>query len=195
MELPTNHRKRIKHFDDPSHLRELTFSCYDRRPLLTSDLWREMLSRAIDAANDRHNWRLTAFVYMPEHVHLLVFPLPNASKAECLLRAIKRPFSYRVKQWLIEHNSPLLEQLTVHQRPGVETFRFWQEGPGYDRNLKTEAAVSASIDYIHLNPVERKLSPRATDWPWPSARYYETAQQLDPALPKLTPLPPEWFST
>ena len=194
MELRDNHRKLVKHFDDPSHVRELTFSCYGRRPLLTNDVGREMLSRAIDAANDRHHWRLTAFVYMPEHVHLLLFPLPGASKVENLLRAIIRPYSYRIKQWLGAHNTELLGQLTVHQRPGIETFRYWQEGPGYDRNLKTDQAVSASIEYIHLNPVRRKFEERASGWRWSSARYYETGLQTDSALPKLTPLPPEWFS-
>jgi hypothetical protein len=38
--------------------------------------------------------------------------------------------------------SRLLERLTVRQRPGVATFRFWQEGPGYDRNL-TKSIASA----------------------------------------------------
>src|SRR5262245_7139447 len=101
-------------------------------PLLTSDTWRELLSRAIDSAGERHHWRLTAFVYMPEHVHLLWFPLANASKIEHLIKAIKRPFSYRIKQLLSEERSPHLEQLTIRQRPGVTTFRYWQEGPGYD---------------------------------------------------------------
>jgi REP-associated tyrosine transposase len=40
---------------------------------------------------------LVAFVYMPEHVHLLVYPDQNASTIDALLKAIKRPFSYRIK--------------------------------------------------------------------------------------------------
>jgi putative transposase len=194
VELPDDHRKLVKHYDDPSHLRALTFSCYDRRPLLTNDVWREMLSRSMDAANQRHDWRLTAFVFMPEHVHLLVFPLPGAPRIEHLLKAIKRPYSYRIKELLEQHKSPLLNQLTIQQRPGIETFRYWQEGPGYDRNLDTQDAVLATIDYLHHNPVRRKLTKHASDWRWSSARYYETGHQNDPALPKLTPIPPEWFT-
>jgi len=95
MQPPPGHRKLVKHYDDLRHARELTFSCFQRWPLLTSDTWREMLSRAIDSAGERHHWRLTAFVYMPEHVHLLWFPLPTASKIEHLLKAIKRPYSFR----------------------------------------------------------------------------------------------------
>jgi hypothetical protein len=79
MELRPGHRKLVKHYEDPGHVRELTFSCYRRMPLLTNDTWREMLSRAIDRAGERHQWRLAAFVFMPEHVHLLSFPEVGAS--------------------------------------------------------------------------------------------------------------------
>jgi putative transposase len=106
---------------------------------------------------------LAAFVYMPEHVHLLVFPLPGASGVDALLKAIKRPYSYRIKQLLIDANSPWLPKLMMRQRPGVTTFRYWQEGPGYDRNLKHPQAVESSIDYLHNNPVRQKLCVRATD--------------------------------
>jgi putative transposase len=152
-----------------------------------------MLSRAIDAAGERHNWRLTAFVYMPEHVHLLWFPLPGAAEIEHLIKAIKRPYSYRIKQLLIEQNSPLLAQLTIRQRPGVSTFRYWQEGPGYDRNLDNEESVLAAIDYVHLNPVRRKLCRNIFDWRWSSSRWYADLT-VDSALPRLTPLPPHFFA-
>ena len=132
---------------------------------------------------------------MPEHVHLLVFPLPNGSQIEHLLRAIKRPYSFRIKQRLLQHRSPLLRRLTVHQRPGVSTFRYWQEGPGYDRNLYKQEAVLAAMDYIHENPVRRKLATIARDWRWSSAKFYETGEQPGPALPTLTRLPAEWFFT
>ena len=118
-----------------------------------------------------HHWRLAAFVYMPEHVHLLVYPVATDLKIEKLLFAVKRPFSYRVKVRLREAEDPLVEQLTIRQRPGKTTFRFWQEGPGYDRNIRTEKVLHATIDYIHMNPVRRGLVQRAVDYRWSSARW------------------------
>ena len=111
-----------------------------------------MFSEAVSRACQRHEFDLLAFVSMPEHVHLLVLPRTVESSVSALLYAIKRPFSYRVKQSLIEQDTPLLEKLTVRQRPGVMTFRFWQEGCGYDRNLWTSAAIQSAIEYIHMNP-------------------------------------------
>ncbi|MGD9647215.1 MAG: transposase [Pirellulales bacterium] len=191
---PANHRKRVKHFDALSDVREVTFSCYGRRPLLTNDGWRFLLARSIDAALKRHYYRLAAFVFMPEHVHLIVWPLQSASSMHLVLKAIKRPFSYRVKQQLIDSQSRLLQTLTIQQRPGVMTFRFWQEGPGYDRNLTRGATLLSSIDYVHQNPVRRGLCQKADRWVWSSARWFcDPDTKLDPRLPAMQRLPPHWF--
>jgi REP-associated tyrosine transposase len=155
-----------------------------------------MFSESVNRALDRHDYRLAAFVYMPEHVHLLVLPGAAASRIDELLKAIKRPFSFRIKRLLETSGSPLLESLTVRQRPGVRTFRFWQEGPGYDRNLDRVETVLAATDYIHLNPVRRGLVALATDWPWSSARWHE-GLDYEPHVhvPELTRLPAEFLNS
>ena len=68
------HRKTRKRYHQPGEMHELTFSCYRRMPLLTNDAWRTQLSKAIDQAGANSRVQLVAFVYMPEHVHLLVLP-------------------------------------------------------------------------------------------------------------------------
>ena len=180
---------------NPGHVHELTFSCYQRQPLLSDDVWRGMLAESINRAMEGHRYRLTAFVFMPEHVHLMVYPLPEADTIAALLRAVKRPFSYRVKQLLTESASQLIERLTMRQRPGVTTFRYWQEGPGYDRNLTKLSTVLAAIDYLHQNPVRRGVVKTAADWKWSSARYYliDPPRQY-PGLPILHSLPAEWLN-
>src|SRR5262249_41358222 len=69
--------------------------------------------------------------------------------------------------------SPLLERLRVLERPGIHCFRFWQEGAGYDRNLRTVKAVEGAIACIHQNPVRRQLCETAADRRWCSARNYQ----------------------
>jgi putative transposase len=191
---PSQHRKRVKHFHEPGDLHELTFSCYRRLKLLTNNPWKEKLSREIDEACEAEQLLLIAFVYMPEHVHLLLWPLTNEPRIDIFLKRIKRPVSVLARDNLRASGSRLLDQLTIRERPGKTVFRFWQEGPGYDRNLQTAQAVQASIDYIHLNPVKRGLCQQASNWRWSSARYYESGgRNVDPALPKLAFLPPEFW--
>ncbi|REJ65202.1 MAG: hypothetical protein DWQ31_18850 [Planctomycetota bacterium] len=187
------HRKRVRHYDEPGHLHELTFSCYGRLPLLTNDRWRAMLSICIDRAIARHHFGLAAFVYMPEHVHLLVWPKEPDARIHRLLKGIKQPLSHRVRTILDEQRSRLRERLTVQERPDKTVFRFWQEGGGYDRNLTGPESAQASIDYLHLNPVRRSLVTEASHWRWSSYRWFESeGRQSDEALPKLESLP-SWF--
>ena len=190
--MNSRHRKLVKHYDEPGHCHELTFSCYRRMPLLTNNPWRTLFCQSIERAVQRHQYQLFAFVLMPEHVHLLVQPTCDESPVSSLLKAIKRPFSYRIKQRPIESSSPLLKKLTIRQRPGVMTFRYWQEGPGYDRNMTSPKAILSAIDYIHENPVRRGLCRRTVDWKWSSARHYLNSDDPgDPDLPRIRPMSPE----
>ncbi len=190
----TDHRKRVRHFHEPGDLHELTFSCYRRLPLITNDSWRKLLCQSIDRAVQNQAYRLVSFVLMPEHLHLLVLPTAAKVEIEDLLSAIKQPHSVRIKKILTASSSPLLAKLTVRERPGKMVFRYWQEGPGYDRNLSTLAAVMSAIDYIHLNPVRRGLVQAATDWKWSSARWYVSDTRIvDPDLPTIHGLPWDFF--
>jgi putative transposase len=173
MRMGAPHRKRVKHFEQERHVHELTFSCFERLPLLDDDLRRTWFCEELESACDRHAFLLLGYVLMPEHVHVLVFHLGPAGEEPGipkLLRDVKRQCSCRVKRQLAEAADPMLDRLTIRQRPGVMTFRFWQEGPGYDRNLTEPKAIVAAIEYIHANPVRRGLCQRAIDWPWSSAR-------------------------
>lgn len=185
------HRKTVKHFHEPGQLHEFTFSCYQRRPLLTNDDWRRRLARHINSAGEAEKIDLVAFVYMPEHVHILTYPREPEPDLGRYLALLKQPFSAEIKDLLIEYKSPLLEKLTVQERPGKTCFRYWQEGPGYDRNIWTREVILSSIDYIHLNPVRRRLCQRAIDWPWSSARYYcsNPQKQQHSELPLIHGLP------
>lgn len=171
-------------------MHELTFSCYRRMPLLEDDDRRQLLARGLDEALQRHKWRLAAFVFMPEHVHLLTYPFGTEADVAALLQAIKKPFSFRVKERLSAEGDPLLADLMVRERPGVTRFRFWLEGPGYDRNLSSRDAILAAIDYIHMNPVRRRLCERAVEWKWSSARRYLLPEEpFDPELPMVHGMP------
>jgi putative transposase len=191
------HRKTIKHYHEPGDFHELTFSSYRQMPLLTNDAWRCHFARGLDAALAAEAFHLVAFVVMPEHVHLLVWPTRHDATAECVSRflaAVKLYASQRVKADLERSGSRLLERLTIRERPGRVTFRFWQEGPGYDRNLQTQKTVTGSIEYLHLNPVRRGLCVSALDWRWSSARWYASeGAVVDPALPTIHGPPPDLF--
>jgi putative transposase len=72
MEPDVPHRKKNKKHNIEGHAHFLTFSCYRRLPLLTNDRWRQWLAESTRAACQKHVCALWAYVFMPEHVHLLL---------------------------------------------------------------------------------------------------------------------------
>jgi len=53
---------------------------------------------------------------------------------------------------------------------GRKTFRLWQPGGGFDRNLWNAKAVHYSLKYIENNPVKAGFVENPEAWPWSSAR-------------------------
>jgi putative transposase len=165
------HRKTIRHFNDPGHTHFLTFSCCQRLPFFKSDRTRQWLVEAIAKAREKHEFILLAYVIMPEHVHLLIQPQGSDYDIAAILKAIKQPVARRAKRFLEEENPVWLKRLKV-KSGNREVFRFWQAGPGYDRNIRDEKEMSEKLQYIHNNPVKRGLAARGEDWLWSSAGWY-----------------------
>ena len=107
-----------------------------------------------------------------------------------LPRQNQTAISKQIKDALVQKSSRLLTKLTVSERPGKTCFRYWQEGPGFDRNLFSSDAIALSLEYIHNNPVSRGLCGSAVDWEWSSARYYlDVPARQYPNLPRIYGLP------
>ena len=183
------HRKRVQHPVLPGIARELTFSCYRKFPLLADDEHKRLLSAAIDTAIERNGFELVAFVFMPDHVHLIVFPTDGDASVSDLLYSIKKPHSARVRKSMEERNDDWLGRLMIRERPGKTTFRFWQEGSGYDRQIDSSRILLSMIEYVHANPVRKGLCKTAGDWPWSSWHFYHACDTMPDGLPKVHGMP------
>ena len=165
-------RKTRRSFNDPGHAHFLTYSCYRRLPLLTRDRTRRWVIDAMLRVRETQDVAIWAYVIMPEHVHLLVWPRRPRYEMRRILAALKRPVSVAAREHLeTTANQQWLQKLTV-KYPDREVFRFWQPGGGYDSNIVRERTVQAVIDYIHRNPVRRGLVHHELDWEWSSARFW-----------------------
>jgi len=166
------HRTKRIAINEPGHAHFLTFSCWQRLPLLSKDRSRQWVADAINQVRDELNLAIWAYVIMPEHVHLLMLPRNREYEMRRILAAIKAPVSRAAKSYLIEAGeTQWLKRLTMHHGDR-EVFRFWQPGGGYDTNLWSERPIREIIDYIHANPVRRGLAVRPIDWEWSSARFH-----------------------
>src|SRR5581483_8339916 len=133
---------------------------------------------------------VVAFVYMPEHIHLMINPTNDECSVERVLYGIKKPYSDRIKNVLVRSDERLLRQLTLQERPGKIAFRFWQEGPGHDRNFTSLDSCIRAVEYIHNNPVRRGLCRSPDEYRWSSWKFFFQPDKYDlTVLPKMAGFP------
>ncbi|MEX2315759.1 MAG: transposase [Pirellulales bacterium] len=143
MDSARPHRKLVKHYHEPGDFHVLTFSCYQRLPLVTNDLWRERLARCIDAAGQQTGIKLAAFVFMPEHVHLLVVPCLSVVSIDRYLAFIKQP--WQGEHWRSQWHPP---------KESVMNGKKWQHCFASGRESEPAASqVTASEGSLTMNPL------------------------------------------
>jgi len=156
-------------YNDPGHAHFLTFSCYRNQQFLADDTVRHWLAESIAAAREFEHFDLWAYVFMPNHVHLLIHPRPEDYSIPSILRRIKEPFTRRVVTFWQKTDPKKLVPLEARFGRRV-VHRFWQAGGGFDRNLTDMSAVCRAVAYIEYNPVRCGYVREPTEWVWSSAR-------------------------
>lgn len=122
---------------------------------------------------------LLAYVIMPEHLHILLYPHRRGEDTPIPISRLLRDF----KQHIGFFGKERLRQVWRNQgRLWSEPLNRWAHGEfdkqdimntrGHDRNIFSQKELHEKIDYIHKNPITRGLVAGAADWKWSSYRYY-----------------------
>ncbi len=187
-----DHRDRIhrpKGYNDPGHAHELTFSCYRRSPFLEKERTCTWLADQLNVARLQLKYDLYGYVFMPDHVHVIVMPTQQEYDTSEFLKRLKEPVSRKAVQFLKKESPDWLQRIRVKRGSKVE-HRFWQPGRGHDRNSITGRTLQSMLDYIHMNPVRKRLVQKVKDWKWSSAGWFE-GSPLNDLTPD--PIPPDWL--
>jgi len=182
------HRKRCRRWDVEFDAHCLTFSCFRRQPFLRSGRACGWFLQALGEAKRKHPFDLWAYVLMPEHVHLILWPR-DGTKISAILKGVKLSVANRCLVWARAHSRSFLTRMEDRRPSGAVSHRFWQRGGGYDRNLRNDREVHEKILYVHLNPIRRGLVRNPEDWPWSSVRAFATGLP-EPIPLDLASLPP-----
>jgi putative transposase len=164
--------KTCKRYNDAGHAHALTFCCLRRQKFLTSPRTLQWLVDAIDLACRKHQFDLWAYVIMPEHVHLVVCPRRDEYDMSRFLSTLKLSVTRKALAFVQLEKPESLPLMLDAQPNGEHHYRFWQRGGGFDRNLWSDKAIFAEIDYVHANPIRRGLCEKPEDWAWSSAADY-----------------------
>jgi len=115
---------------------------------------RDLFEQMLEQTRRLYRFYVSAYVVMPEHVHLLVSE-PERRSLSVAIQALKQSVARRQK---------------VFRSP------FWQ-ARYYDRNIWSAEKFQEKLHYIHCNPVKRGLAATPDDWPWSSFRHHTTGEE------------------
>lgn len=175
--MPPQSRHR-RNYNIVGHAHELTFCCYQRYKFLKAERTCRWLAEAINDARVELQFDLWAYVFMPDHVHLIIHPRVAPYDMASIRTAIKKPASKAALSWLRENEPSWIPRLTRQRGHRTET-HFWQSGGGYDRNIEEGGTLLKMIDYIHMNPVRKGFVERPEEWNWSSARQFLGSRQAE----------------
>ena len=152
-----NGRKGVLHY--------VTINIRDRRQAFRSEAFARAACHALRRHCDEHPAKLVAYVVMPEHMHIIVNPqdgdinrfLSQLKPAitDLVTEIAAKQQNQRVLSWLYDTH--------------LQQHRLWQDSK-YNFHLFTERLIWQKINYIHTNPIARRLSQTAADYPYSSYR-------------------------
>jgi putative transposase len=145
----------LKRFQQARCLHFITFSCYRREPLLAAPRARDLFEVELERVRRWYGFYVSAYVVMPEHVHLLVSE-PERKQLSVAIQMLKQIVSRKLR------------------RRGER--RFWQTRY-YDFLVPSEKKRLEKLHYMHQNPVKRGLVQRPDDWKWSSFLHIATGRE------------------
>ncbi len=111
-----------------------------------------MIVAALEKSRRKLNFKLCGYVLMPDHWHALIGVQPPLT----ISRAVQ-DVKWISAGWL---NRRRKTAGPVWQR------QFW------DRFVRHQRGLAERLEYIHLNPVKKRLVGRPEDWKWSSYNNY-----------------------
>jgi putative transposase len=176
------------HHSGQSHF--VTFCCYHRRRLFTTDASRRTFESALERVRRSFRLQVYGYVVMAEHVHLLLsepqmegapfkpdFGLsgdvhrarePRQHTLADALKSLKQGVSRRL---LPKTGAPFNPDFGLSGEQ-----HFWQKRY-YDFNIRKYSQFVEKLRYIHRNPVKAGLCEHPEDWEWSSFRHYATGYE------------------
>src|SRR5712664_2431892 len=172
--------KKLKRYYGRGDLHFLTFSCYRRLPLLRTIRARNVFVGALGKIRERHKFLLVGYVVMPEHVHLLISEPPRVTPS-VVLKALKQRVSRDLRK--NKRRVSVAQSRLPFMSAGAGLPRFWQPR-FHDFNVYSAKKKREKLEYMHANPVKRRLVKSPGAWMWSSFLFYDRGE------PGLVPIDP-----
>ncbi|MEO8426363.1 MAG: transposase [Verrucomicrobiota bacterium] len=138
-EIERNYFRKLEDYLDKS-----AGECWLKRPQIA-----DLLTNAL-RCSDGERYRLDAWIVMPNHVHTVLWPMPNHSLSKIL---------QSWKSYIAREANKLL---------GRTGQTFWQP-ESFDHWIRNDQEHSRCCRYVVNNPVKARLCAAPDEWKWSSA--------------------------
>lgn len=169
---------RTQHGNEPT-LYFITYTCYNWLYLFSSAKGFDLLYKWFDYLKDSAQIKTTAYVIMPNHVHVILF-FPNDNyNLNAIISNAKRFMAYEIVNRLKQSNEEsILDQLKAglseREKKKGQLHKVFKDS--FDaKPIYTRYFLLQKIQYIHLNPVRGnwKLVNDWREYEHSSASFYE----------------------
>lgn len=167
---------RLRRYYEESHLHYITCSTYRRSKVFDSDRFKFNFIETLRDLRIELFFKLVGYVLMPEHYHLLIWPCGGVDPTK-IMKSLKERTAIFILDELRDNLQyawcrKMLQRFklpdTVHDHA---KYRVWQRR-FFDMNIWSEKKRLEKLDYMHANPVKRRLVDEPGQWPWSSWRFY-----------------------
>jgi putative transposase len=159
--------KNLKRYYGLGHVHFITVSCDRRRPLLGTAHQRNAFVRTLGEVRTKFDFALVGYVVMPEHVHLLIGE-PRLGNPSMVIQSLKLRVSKGARR--LGRRTGAFQKSIAFRESALES-RFWQPR-FYDFNVYSATKRREKLEYMHRNPVTRRLVEDPKDWLWSSYAAY-----------------------
>jgi len=164
-------------YDEGLDAHFVTFACYRRRRLLDHDAARVIVVETLRNRLLKQQAQCYGFVVMPDHVHAVIW-FPCAGKLSSFMQQWKQASSFHIQR-LFRTALWKYSEMIGGEDP------VWHKRY-YDFNIFSQKKLREKLEYMHSNPVRAGLVRSAEEWPYSSAKFYETGESV--GVPVVCPL-------
>jgi len=136
----------IRRYYTPGHVVFITQVVNHRQPVFQNSETIFLLKEIFQNAKEIHPYKMLAFVFLPDHFHVLIQPKGNSNFSQ-IMHSIKRNFTVAYKR-----SMNFKGDLQFWQK------RFW------DHVIRNEKDLENHLHYIHYNPIKHGYVNEMEDW-------------------------------
>lgn len=145
--------------------------------LFDKDEYAQIIVRNLNFYRAKFEFKLLAYVIMPQHLHLIILPVSIGNISE-IMRDLKKYTAREIIQLLEEERK--FDTLSIFRRMSQSyhprenrQYQIWEDRFD-DLALYSDEILKIKLNYIHNNPVKKGLVGNPSDYLYSSARNYSS---------------------